>query len=188
MRESQTVLLATVLVLSLVEGSLAGPVTDVDGKKARAEEIARELVDLRSGLARTFISADTEVTEQTFQQVCAPVGAKAKELAAREGVVIRQTATKNRNPAHAAGPSEARVLEEFVRNPGKQDQWDQTQVDGKTYHRYMRRIDVEEACLKCHGPKASRPEFIAKKYPNDKAFDFQVGDLRGAIVVMIPAE
>jgi hypothetical protein len=188
MRETKTVLFAAILVLSLATGSLAGPGADVDAKKARAEAIARELVDLRSGLARTFLSADTEVTEQTFQQVCAPVGVKAKELAASEGVVIRQTAIKNRNPKHAANPSEARVLEGFLRDPGKQDQWDQAQLDGKTYHRYMRRIDVEEPCLKCHGPKASRPEFIAKKYPEDKAFDFQVGDLRGAIVVMIPAE
>jgi hypothetical protein len=116
------------------------------------------------------------------------VGAKAKELAAKEGVVIRQTAIKNRNPNHAANPSEARVLDQFLRTPGKTDHWDQTQMEGKTYHRYMRRIDVEDACMKCHGPKASRPEFIAKKYPDDKAFDFRVGDLRGALVVMVPAE
>jgi len=188
MREVRIVLVAVVLVMGLGRGALATSPPEADGKKARAEEIAQELVSLRSNLARTFISADTEVTEETFQQVCAPVGARAKELAAQEGVVIRQTAIKYRNPQHAATPSEARVLEEFQKDRGKTDQWDRVEVEGKTYDRYMRRIDVEEACLTCHGPKASRPAFIVKKYPEDKAFDFQTGDLRGAIVVLVPRE
>ncbi|MFZ5875896.1 MAG: Tll0287-like domain-containing protein [Nitrospirota bacterium] len=187
MRETASVV-ALVLIVVGAAGSPAGLAADADQKKVRAQEIAHELLSLRSALARTFISADTEVTEQTFQRVCAPVGARAKELAAQEGIVIRQTAIKNRNPAHAATLSEVAVLEGFLKDPAKQDQWDQIEMDGKSYQRYMRRIDVEEPCLRCHGPKTSRPEFLAKKYPEDKAFDFGVGDLRGAIVVMVPTE
>jgi hypothetical protein len=188
MRESVRIVFAIALVGTLAGASLAASADDAARKKDRAEEIAKELVSLRSDLARTLISAQTEVTEQTFQQVCGPVGARAKERAAQEGVVIRQAAIKNRNPKHAASPSEARVLNAFLRDPGKKDQWDQTQIEGKTYDRYMRRIDVEEPCLQCHGPKDSRPNFIVTKYPDDKAFDFTVGDLRGAIVVMVPAK
>jgi len=51
---------------------------------------------------------------------------------------------------------------------------------------YFRRIDVQKACLKCHGSKDHRPNFVKKGYPNDKAFGFIVGDLRGIYSVFIP--
>ena len=69
MRGTGKILVAMVLVISIAEGSLAGPAEEADRKKGRAEEIARELVSLRRGLARTFIGAQTELMEQTFQQV-----------------------------------------------------------------------------------------------------------------------
>ena len=62
----------------------------------------------------------------------------------------------------------------------------EVEIEGKGYKRYVRPIFVEPACLACHGEKDKRPDFIVKKYPKDKAFDFKVGDLRGIISVMIP--
>lgn len=44
----------------------------------------------------------------------------------------------------------------------------------------------EPSCLACHGTKASRAAFVKDNYPDDKAFDFQVGDLRGMYAVFIP--
>jgi len=54
----------------------------------------------------------------------------------------------------------------------------------KRYLRYMRPISVKQACIACHGSKDKRPKFIVEKYPNDRAFDFKVGDLRGMIEVI----
>lgn len=59
---------------------------------------------------------------------------------------------------------------------------------GRRYLCYMRPIFVEEACLACHGPKNKRPRFIIEKYPDDKAYDFKVGDLRGMIEIMVREE
>ena len=53
-------------------------------------------------------------------------------------------------------------------------------------HGDVRRINVEPSCLACHGTKASRPAFIKANYPDDKAFDFTVGDLRGMYAVHLP--
>ena len=51
---------------------------------------------------------------------------------------------------------------------------------------YYRRINVQASCLACHGAKDSRPSFVKDKYPQDLAYDFQVGDLRGMYAVIIP--
>ena len=42
------------------------------------------------------------------------------------------------------------------------------------------------ACLACHGANDARPEFVKQGYPEDKAFDFEVGDLRGLYSVFVP--
>jgi len=46
-------------------------------------------------------------------------------------------------------------------------------------------------CKKCHGDKKlvdpKIRKIFEKKYPNDKAYGFQIGDLRGAVVVEFPA-
>ena len=52
--------------------------------------------------------------------------------------------------------------------------------------RYFRRIAVEASCLACHGAQGERPSFVKTKYPEDLAFDFQPGDLRGLYEVIIP--
>ena len=57
---------------------------------------------------------------------------------------------------------------------------------GNSRDRYYRRINVESSCLACHGGRNARPQFIKDKYPQDLAFDFNVGDLRGMYSVFIP--
>jgi len=66
--------------------------------------------------------------------------------------------------------------------------WDKTTINKKSYARYVRPIFVEPACLSCHGEKNKRPAFVKKKYPEDLAYGFKAGDLRGIIEVMIPVE
>jgi hypothetical protein len=61
-----------------------------------------------------------------------------------------------------------------------------TTFKGQAGTRYFRRITVEPACLACHGKREARPEFVKKNYPQDKAFGFAAGDLRGVYSVFIP--
>lgn len=64
--------------------------------------------------------------------------------------------------------------------------WIRTEQNGVAGRRYRRRITVEPACLACHGPKDARPDFVVEKYPDDRAFDFETGDLRGLYSVFVP--
>lgn len=157
----------------------------LEAKKVKAVNAADEIINMRSSLAKTFIKPDMSVTEETFKNVCGAVGKRAKEIAEKEGFKIRHAAVKNRNPMFSANPGEVKILESFDKDRNLKEKWDTVEMEGKKYQRYMKPIFVEQACLACHGQKGNRPNFIVEKYPNDKAFDFKVGDLRGMIEVMV---
>ena len=159
----------------------------LEERRASAITAADEIINMRSSLAQAFIKPDMEITEETFKNVCGAVAMRVKEISEKEVFKIRHAAIKNRNPNFAARPDEVKILETFDKDRGMREVWDTVEIEGKRYHRYMRPIFVEAACTACHGPKDKRPQFIVEKYPIDKAFDFNVGDLRGMIEVMFPA-
>lgn len=53
--------------------------------------------------------------------------------------------------------------------------------------RYMKAIPMGQPCLACHGPASQISEGVraqlAAEYPNDKATEYQVGQVRGAVSV-----
>jgi hypothetical protein len=137
---------------------------------------------MRSSLASTLEGTDETPTLETFKEVCKPVGMRAKQLSQEKPWDVKQVAEKYRNPAHAPTPREAAALEKFANNPDLFGFWETTHDESY----YYRRINVEASCLKCHGAKASRPDFVKQRYPEDKAYDFEVGDLRGMYRVVLP--
>ncbi|WP_204138309.1 DUF3365 domain-containing protein [Halomicronema sp. CCY15110] len=155
----------------------------------RAVQAIENLDAMRSGLASTLEGSDAMPTGETFKQVCKPVGMRAKQLSQENGWQVKQIATKYRNPAHAPDNDQARTaLNRFEANPDVMGFWDRETIDGQSGLRYYRRINVEASCLACHGAKGDRPDFVKAKYPDDKAFDFNVGDLRGMYAVFVPDE
>lgn len=182
----------TVFVMAALIASGAALAHGEDGstelKNTRAAERAAEITNLRSTLAKTFIKTGTVVTEETFKSVCGAVGKRVKEISEKDGVTIRHASVKNRNPANAPTATELELINRFEAEPGLKELSNETLVDGKRSFRYTSAIYVEEACLSCHGAKDKRPPFIAAKYPNDKAYDFKTGDLRGIISILGPLD
>jgi len=156
----------------------------METKRNRAVSVAEEIIQLRNTLARNFIKPDMEISEETFKNVCGAVSKRVKEIVETEGFKIRHAAVKYRNPGNAATRAEIDLIESFDKNREMVDRWDTVEVEGKRFLRYTRPIFVEEACLACHGPREKRPRFIIEKYPEDRAYDFKKGDLRGIISVM----
>lgn len=164
----------------------ASPVTN-PAELTKAIQAIEDLDQLRSGLASTLEGATEEPTMQTMQEVCRPVGMQAKQLSQENGWQVKQIADKYRNPDHAPDNVEARkALAQFKRNPDLMGFWDHETIDGQPGTRYYRRINVEASCLACHGQKDQRPQFVQDKYPQDRAYDFEVGDLRGMYSVFMP--
>lgn len=177
-------------VALLASGALLAHGEDVplEQKKRLAAESAAEIVQMRSSLARTFIKTDTMVTEDTFKSVCGAVAKRVKEITVKDGFTVRHASEKNRNPANAATTEELVLIDRFLAEPGVKELQDETLVNGKRFFRHTLPIYVEEACLSCHGAKEKRPDFIVSKYPEDKAYGFKTGDLRGIISILVPLE
>ncbi len=149
------------------------------GKLADAVRVAEEIDAMRSALAGTIDSEKMDVDQETFSMVCKPVGMRAKKIAKENDWEFRQLAKKYRNSRNKADPEALKAMEKFEKEPDLQGFWTVDSRSGKDGFRYFKRITVESACLNCHGEKEKRPDFIKNKYPEDRAFGFSPGDLRG---------
>jgi hypothetical protein len=63
-------------------------------------------------------------------------------------------------------------------------------ADGTYELQYVRPILMQARCLPCHGDPASLDPavhaLLARRYPEDRATGYRVGDLRGAVSVRVP--
>lgn len=155
--------------------------------KLRVIETLKEISTMRESLAATIDPQKVVVTEETFQQVCPPVGKRLMSWASENGYKARQVSEKNRNPNNAPNSREMKTLKKFAadRTLGVDVVFDR--ADGVSGHWVAAPITVKSSCLTCHGEKANLPKFVGEKYPNDKAFGFREGDLRGAYFVFVPS-
>ncbi|MFQ6538187.1 DUF3365 domain-containing protein [Aphanothece stagnina] len=154
---------------------------------AKAVDLMEQLDRMRIGLAATLEGSTEEPTLDTMKEVCMPVGRRAAAIGQENGWTVRQVATRYRNPDHApANAQERQVIDLFSRHPQIQGLWQPAAEGQPAGVSYYRRIAMQPSCLACHGSKDSRPSFVKERYPQDRAFDFQPGDLRGMYAVSIP--
>ena len=181
-----TLMLGMIVVsMSWARADESGPTSEQLGHVV--EEVER-LTAMRSGLALTFEGEGIVADATTFERVCKPVGVEAKRVAKTNGWMLSQLAEKYRNPGHQLDPETAAVFRQMAKEPALLGLWRRSELHGRSGIRYFRRIEVEAACLACHGPKDSRPQFIKQNYPDDRAYNFRPGDLRGVFTVFVPAE
>ncbi len=135
----------------------------------------QELSTMREMLAGTLNGRAEPITEQTFKEVCAPVGKNLKSWAEVKGYSARQVSEKYRNPQNAPTRQELAVLARFSKSANL-DRF----IEGS---KVFVPIRVTQACLHCHGEKERRPEFVKQEYPGDRAFGFKSGDLRGMYAI-----
>jgi hypothetical protein len=177
------------MLTALPSTALAAEATPpVDSAGLAKAVVAMEQLDqMRISLASTLEGRTEEPTIETMKEVCKPVGMRAVAIGKENGWQVRQVASKYRNPDHApANTQERQVIDLFSRHPEINGLWEPAMAEQGAGLNYYRRINVQPSCLACHGTKASRPAFIKDNYPDDKAFDFKVGDLRGMYAVHLP--
>ena len=142
---------------------------------------------MRSNLAAYLEGTSQTPTAETMKQVCKPVGMKAKQLSQDNGWQVKQLAKKYRNPAHQPNNQyDKMALARFEQSPELMGFWENKTLNDQPGTHYYRRINVDASCLACHGGKANRPQFVKDNYPQDLAYNFKVGDLRGLYAVFIP--
>jgi hypothetical protein len=178
---------STVLVVGALTltGSAALWVPSSEETLARAVTEVERLNTMREKLAQQF-EANPAATEGRFLEVCRPVGMEADRLAAVTGWKVQQLAEKYRNPVNRADREAAHFMHLLAADTSVQGMWVRTVMNGQPGMRYFRRITVREACMPCHGTRDSRPEFIKTAYPLDRAYNYEVGDLRAVFSVFAP--
>lgn len=110
-----------------------------------------------------------------------------------KGIYIKRVSFKNRNPNNQPDELEAKALKHFeeLKSEGKLDEtseyFDIVEDNGVKVIRYLKPIIVQAPCLNCHGSgmeiMPDVKKIIESKYPSDKALNYKVGDLRGAISI-----
>ncbi len=181
--------LGLLAIASVPATAIAAPIIPHPEELVHAVQEIESLDAMRTGLASSLEGSTEEPTLQTMKEVCRPVGMQAMQLSKENGWQVKQIATKYRNPAHAPESLHDKMaLAKFEQDHELVGLWDRETINQQTGTRYYRRIDVEASCLVCHGAKESRPQFVQKGYPQDLAYNFKVGDLRGMYAVFIPDE
>jgi len=117
-----------------------------------------------------------------------------KKVADEYNVTIRRVSVKNRNPKNSPNEKERELLDAYAYN--KDNNLDnhpniQKTEDGQVLL-YTKAITIPNGlCLNCHGVpdtdiKGPTLEKIQSLYPEDKAINYKVGDLRGMWSIALP--
>jgi len=109
------------------------------------------------------------------------------------GATVSRVSLKNRNPENAPDDWQQPILQAFdERAANGEDPASMASAtvepldNGKQQLRFMKALPVGGVCLACHGAEidAKTRAKIDELYPDDKATDYSLGEIRGAIVVV----
>jgi len=146
--------------------------------------------DFQNSLRKELLSAMAQGGPKAAIHVCST---KAPEIASgfsdKDGLSIKRTSLRWRNPDNAPTAGEKAVMEEFESRKNRGDKIQGIKYIATHDNRfvYMQAIPMQGMCAACHGVNISpgiRQE-IKILYPEDRAYGFKEGDIRGAFSVSI---
>lgn len=112
-----------------------------------------------------------------------------------KSIFLKRTSLKVRNKDNVATSWEKDVLNNFENRKRLGESVNSidykevyTDNNNKSFFRYMKAIPTGKVCLTCHGSniKPNLRTRINELYPEDKAYGFEIGDIRGAFTIQIP--
>ena len=118
-------------------------------------------------------------------------------ISRQKGVRVTRVALRPRNPSLGEPDAwEQKVLLDFEKRVAKGEKADVLEYHqivsepaGRSF-RYMKSIAVSPPCLLCHGPVEQLSEgvraMLQQEYPNDRAVEYRLGQVRGAVSVKKP--
>jgi hypothetical protein len=148
---------------------------------------------LRTRMGRSL----KESGPRSAMSVCAyQAQALAEEVGKNEGVKVKRTSLKLRNPANAPDDYEKQLLARLsaeAREGNLSDEYmDERRELGRKVVRYAKPLVVGAFCVTCHGRAEEIPEDVRKaletRYPEDAATGYREGDFLGIVSVIIPTD
>lgn len=155
--------------------------------RSTAAEFMKELKSiLIKEIQQGGISSAVSVCSDTAQLL-------TNNFGLQRGVFVRRVSFNNRSENNFPDEYEKHILNKF-QEMYKNDKLTETSEnieiifeDDAAHLRYLKPIFIQAECLNCHGGESDvqqeTKDLIAKRYPNDKAINYQLGDLRGAVSV-----
>jgi len=116
------------------------------------------------------------------------------EVSNQKNVLIKRTSLKLRNKSNMPDNWEINVLSNFEkRKQNGENIMDLSyqevfKENNEAFFRYMKAIPTGQVCLTCHGSNIdSKLAYkLSELYPDDNAYNYKIGDIRGAFSVKIP--
>lgn len=161
--------------------------------KSKAQIASKSLLGtLKTQLTEALSDGDTKKAVVVCSSIAQGI---AKNVSKENNLDIKRVSLKNRNPLGSPDIFEKNSLIMFdkMKSEGtltpETDFSEVVKEQDKMVFRYMKPIVTAKSCLQCHGnPEEIKPEVkevLKDKYPNDIAFGYKEGDIRGAVSVKI---
>jgi len=185
-----TILLAFLLIFVFQSGSAA--FAEDNPLRDKAAGISYKF---KKNLKKRLIFAINESGFDGAIEICSESAQEMPKLIEEKnpGIRIRRVSLKNRNPNNVPDEFERKMLNlmEAEKSVGELKLFYErdTTVDGRPAYRYIEPLLVGAMCLNCHGTKVELdPDALVKireLYPNDKAVYYGLGEIRGAVTVIV---
>lgn len=121
---------------------------------------------------------------------CSVQASSVQEEASKKipgNITVARVTDRPRNFSNAADEVDLEVMRLFRDDSEKQAPIKRTLKSGN--RRYYMPIAIEAPCLSCHGATETLSEdiltILRAKYPNDKATEYKLGELRGLVRVEV---
>jgi hypothetical protein len=168
-----------------------------DAREQEAREVANAfMVGLGTALKNEMAKGGAAGAIKACSELAPEIASK---LSREHGWQVTRVGTRVRNTMIGMPDVwEQQVLIQFAKRANKGESFKDmiysevvTEPNGR-YFRFMKAIGVKPLCLTCHGSVEQIPPAVKtvlrKHYPSDRATDYRVGDLRGAISIKQPLE
>jgi hypothetical protein len=159
----------------------AGPSPEERAAKAADALMQRLFARLSEALAAGPAHQALHVCADVAQDITA-------DVAREQGVSIRRTALRVRNPANAPDAYERTWMERATAK-GASPGGPHAERVGQEL-RFLRPVIAAPLCTQCHGPPDQIDprvrDALRERYPEDRATGFAAGDFRGVISVRVP--
>ncbi|MEQ1851856.1 MAG: DUF3365 domain-containing protein [Chthoniobacteraceae bacterium] len=163
------------------------PNLEAEGKRLTAEAFALLSKNLAEAIAKGGAPGAIGFCSEKALPLTASVGADS-------GATLRRVSHKARNPKNKADATEVEVLNAFreALKAGKPPQPQMRKQADRSESFFAPIVLVNPLCLKCHGAPgtdidADTTAALRKRYPQDEATGFTLGELRGMWRVDFPA-
>lgn len=185
----------------LVAAALAGLLASA-APAGEEETRARLLDEARKGAATMLAQVRGEMVRELERTgpiraivVCKYTAPEVASTVSRQtGMRVTRVSLRPRNPALGEADSwEQQHLLDFEKRVAKGEKAESLEVaevvsePSGRHFRYLKAIPMGQPCLACHGPVAGLSEGVkaqlANEYPHDRAVDYQVGQVRGAVSI-----